>query len=105
MCPILYLLGLALADSALEHISSIEEVSRLKVPQGQLYLRFSWKEEWKTKSLFRDVKGESWRYFQAANQLRKLGERAGLQQNLTAYAIRRDAANAIHGISFSISIL
>lgn len=95
----LYFLALAISNGALSHITCPEDLFKLMVPERQSELELSWTEGFATKAVFRDVENKSWKYFQASNQLRRLGERAGLEPTLTAYCIRRSAANAIHGMS------
>ncbi|KAF4556065.1 Hypothetical protein D9617_1g079400 [Elsinoe fawcettii] len=102
LCPVYHFFGFALADGALDQIRDAAQLSRVNVPPGRAAMPLKVRPSHQDIPVLqaRDVGQKFCRSkFMPSNALNTaltmLGDRAGYQQSLTAYAIRRGHANTI----------
>ncbi|KAF2226738.1 hypothetical protein BDZ85DRAFT_256687 [Elsinoe ampelina] len=104
LCPVSHYIGLALADNALEGISSVSELERVRLSDTAVSTRISCKPEMERIPVIRRMTEETRRQVSAdkiirydafKDMLRRLGARAGYTIRLTPYQFRRGHANIL----------
>ncbi|KAF2274582.1 uncharacterized protein EI97DRAFT_444049 [Westerdykella ornata] len=101
-CPVAYFLVLALADQAIEGCNSFTSLEATPTPLGTDTCWFKIKSSMLDVPILRSVdqKGvihqdQIWKFNSISNMLIGLGQRAGYEENLTAYCFRRVFSNTI----------
>lgn len=109
LCPILHILSLAVADNAFEasDVQGPENIYGVEVPAYRESLQLKWKKSMldipvfrrsiRTKDGIMTSPIRAMGYDTFAKYLKTLGKAAGFRQPLTAYCLRRGAANAVNG--------
>ena len=107
LCPVSFMLALALHDKAFEapSMSRIRNILSAKVPERKNSLRLRWRDELLSLPMFRHPE-KGWTRTSNVAPLRDnvvyktlvaLGERVGFEDNLTQYSVRRETGNAVDG--------
>ncbi|KAF1941090.1 hypothetical protein EJ02DRAFT_378356, partial [Clathrospora elynae] len=101
-CPVSYFLALALADGAFSKGNTLEELTAMKIQPGSLSYRFKFRPEVLGKPILRSICSDGSlsdsrvvTYSAFNNTLKGLGQRAGYEENLSAYCFRRAFARTI----------
>jgi hypothetical protein len=111
-CPITHFLGLAFADDVFEALQEPADLHRLQIGNHKKSLLFKIKDSKRQQPVFRFCKpnGEVSNdrilsHNELAFDLIELGYRAGFQDKLRAYNLRRGAANAVDGESSRVPVI
>lgn len=106
LCPVLSLMSLAFADEAFEYVKSPEDLQRISVDENRLCYELKWKEGMQKIPIIRKTTATrkarhtelssslGWTAAIYGHLLKGLGKRAGFEQELRIYDLRRGAGNA-----------
>jgi hypothetical protein len=103
MCPIRFLLALALADEALDDHNTLGTFERRFIRETANSKCFPIRKDKKNLPILRKVEGNQisstkiWTASSLVTFLKSLGERCGYQDPVSCYAFRRGFANRIEG--------
>jgi hypothetical protein len=102
MCPILHFMAMALADGVFIDASTFEDIRAHMVPPGTGTYTFKYKSTANSKPIMRATcpdgsisEDRILSYDAFNNALKGLGQRAGYEENMSAYCFRRAFARSI----------
>ena len=108
MCPVTWFLSLAFADGAFKELDSFNDLETVQPIPGNLLYRAKYKTEMLERPVMRGMRADKsmsdtriWTYDCFNSALKSAGQRAGYQENLSAYCFRRAFAHAVEGESNS----
>ena len=96
---LLFFLAIAVADGAIKHFNTLEELLKVKLQPWEETFVFQWTESSLEKPIFQAVSaegptGKALTYLSMHTAVVQLGRRAGYTENITAHAIRRGFLSA-----------
>lgn len=108
MCPVTWFLSLAFADGVFKGLESFNDLETVQPIPGNLLYRARYKSEIRELPIMRGMRADKsmsetriWTYDCFNSALKSAGQRAGYQENLSAYCFRRAFAHAVEGKSNS----
>jgi hypothetical protein len=106
MCPVTWFLSLAFADGVFQDMESFNDLEAVKPIPGNLLYRAKYRLEFLERPVMRGMRADKslsetriWTYDGFNSALKGVGQRAGYQENLSAYCFRRAFAHAVEGES------
>ena len=104
MCPVTWFLSLAFADGVFQDMESSKDLETVKPIPGNSLYRAKYKPEVLERPVMRGMRADKsmsetriWTYDCFNFALKVAGQRAGYQENLSAYCFRRAFAHAVEG--------
>jgi hypothetical protein len=102
MCPVANFVAMALADGVFDGCETFQDIEAKKIPMGSKLYRFRYRPNVTHLPVLRSTCSDGvtsqeriLTYNCLNNSLKGLGQRAGYQENLSAYCFRRAYARAI----------
>ena len=106
MCPVTWFLSLAFADGVFQDMESSNDLEAVKPILGNMLYRAKYRAEFLERPVMRGMRADKslsetriWTYDCFNSALKGVGQRAGYQENLSAYCFRRAFAHAVEGES------
>lgn len=104
MCPVTWFLSLAFADGVFQDLKSFHDLETAQPIAGNLLYRAKYRSEFLERPVMRGMQADKsmsetrmWTYNCFNLTLKGVGQRAGYQENLSAYCFRRAFAHAVEG--------
>ena len=109
-CPLLHMMALAFADKVFENgFSTLEGIYKLVVGAKTDRVRLLWKDEWRERPIFRDVRrtpkgaliaaDKALQYAKVRQHFIRLGRSCGYANKLEFYDLRRASGKKLNGVS------
>ena len=104
MCPVTWFLSLAFADGVFQDMECLNDLEAVQPIPGNLLYRAKYRPEVLERPVMRGMRADKsmsetriWTYDCFNLALKGVGQRAGYQENLSAYCFRRAFAHAVEG--------